>query len=678
MSGMTARSRSSARSERHGRVVTVLMATVLCSLYLPLFPGQAHAETLDTLITSDTLEYFSDGRKYIAKGSVRVEKGDAVAEADEMTYFEETGDVHARGSVKFDDATTRITAESAELNMDRKTGKLHGAEVLFKEDNYRISGRELERKGEKSFASTGEARVTTCDGLPPAWCFRGRDVDLVIGDQLISRDTTLRVRDVPVFYTPRMWAPVSTERKTGFLMPLVSNSSARGFGVNIPFFWAIAENRDATFVLDTYSKRGIGTGLEYRYVEPGGITSQWWAYHIRDRELATDFTEFRALHENRTGDGPGWFLNVNYVNEKDFYREFNPHKEKQIQRFLESTGELSIPIGPSRLYLLSQYWLDLQHNTGDIPQRLPELGYVVRYTPVGVFLISAEASAANFWRKDGVSAQRGDIYPRVLHSLGSDVVLTQVVAARGTVYALSGKDREDSDLRRTAFEYDANVHARFLRSYGSLTHVVEPTLRYHFISSSEQPPALFDEKELFRDRSRIELSLLNRILRKGKEIATVRITEPFDADRGDRPFRPLSLEIGMRNPLPVKLTARYNVHDGRLRTLTSEVKIPFRLGAVNVGQRYNRAKDITVYKAGIEIRPVKAIELGLDAWYDAKGEGLTNLRMRVGYVSQCWGVRFEAAKRPGDFSLQVIFDLYGITAKAPKPIEERRRQDDEG
>jgi len=36
------------------------------------------------------------------------------------------------------------------------------------------------------------------------------------------------------------------------------------------------------------------------------------------------------------------------------------------------------------------------------------------------------------------------------------------------------------------------------------------------------------------------------------------------------------------------------------------------------------------------------------------------------YSSQCWGVRISAAKSPDDFTLQVMFDLFGVTAKAPK------------
>ncbi len=648
------------------RPAFVIPVFLLLILYGLLLTDSCYAAEKETTITSETLQYFPDEKKYVATGAVTVEQEDATVHADEMIYFEETGDVHAEGNVRYDDPVVAFTAQRAEINMEKKTGRLYSGEVLFKEDNYHLSGDVLERKGEKEFASKTEARFTTCDGIPAAWCFRGKDVNLFVGSSLTARDATFRVREVPVFYSPYFLAPLLTERQTGFLMPLISNSSSRGFGLNIPFFWAISENRDATFVLDTYTKRGIGTGLEYRFVEPGGIRSDWWVYNIRDNELKKNFTEFKASYEQRSGSGPSLFANVNVVNEQDFYREFNPNKEKQILRYLESTGEFNIPFENSRLYLLGQYWTDLENDTGDMPQRLPEIGYVMNYTRFGSFMVSADTSANNFWVKNGVSAKRFDIYPRVLHAMGDAVVLTQIFALRGTAYAFSGHDKTESSLQREAAEYDAHINMRLYRQYHTITHIIEPSVRYHVISSSENDIPVYDEVEKYKKESRIEFSVLNRIKIKGRDIAALRVTQPVDTYQGDRPFLPLSVDLVSRTPLPIRISADYDVNYGKVKTITSDISIPFKRGTVSFGQRYNRDEDITVYKAGIVMKPVKAIEMGMNVWYDAKGEGLTNFSANVKYFSQCWGVRITASASHGDFTMQVIFDLFGVTAKAPK------------
>ncbi|MBI5073657.1 MAG: LPS-assembly protein LptD [Nitrospirae bacterium] len=654
----------------------VALAFSLFTLHSPLSINLCYAAGQKTVITSDTLEYFSETKKYIARGTVTVEQADATVEADEMVYFAETGDVTASGNVRYSDRQTFFTATAAEMNMEKKTGKLYEADILSKDDNFRIKGREIERRAENEFYSRDEITVTTCDGPVAAWCFRGREMDLVIGDKITGQDVSFRVRDIPLLYSPRLWAPLNNDRKTGFLLPTVGSSSSRGLGLNIPFFWAIAENRDATFLLDAYARQGIGTGMEYRFIEPG-VQSIWQLYHIRDHRLHTDFTEFRALHDDRSTGGTGLFLNANFVNEKNYYREIAPQKnffreihrnsEQNIQRFLETTVEVTTPFDNARAYFLAQYWIDLKDATGDIPQRLPEIGYVMNYTRLGSFLVSAEAAAVNFWRKNGVSAHRLDLFPAVLHTVGSDVVLSQTAAVRGTAYEFYHDGGSNSNQERLAFEYDGNIHARFVRRYGSFTHMMEPAIRYHYISSSPNDLGYtFDEWELHGKTSRLELSLLNRFLVKGKEVVTARVTQPFDMNNGDRPFRPFEFELAMQMPVPARVTTAYDVNTGKIQAVSSEFVLPFSYGSVSFGQRYSMPDNIMVFRAGLAVQPVRPIQLGLEARYDAKGEGLRQVGGHAQYTSQCWGVRLEAVKKPGDFSVQMMFDLFGITAKQPR------------
>jgi hypothetical protein len=290
----------------------------------------------------------------------------------------------------------------------------------------------------------------------------------------------------------------------------------------------------------------------------------------------------------------------------------------------------------------------------------------MNYGKFGPFMISADIVASDMWIKNGLSAGRMDIYPRIMHSAGSDVVFTQIAAARGTAYSFYGEDYKDGDLLRSAFEYIGGVHTRLYKKYESFTHAVEPALRYHYITASDNDIPVFDSTELFRNRSRIEAGVLNRFFVGGSEVAAISVFQPVDLDHGDRPFAPLELEVGMTKPLPAKLEALYNVSTGRIHTLSSEVSIPFNNGAFSFGQRYNRDDQITVYKAGMDIRPVRPVLMSFSVWYDAEGEGLTNMTASMRYESQCWGIRIEASKKSGDFTLQVLFDLFGVTAKPSK------------
>jgi LPS-assembly protein len=54
------------------------------------------------------------------------------------------------------------------------------------------------------------------------------------------------------------------KRKTGFLMPGFSESSVYGYGVDIPFYWAIAPDYDATFTPGITSQQGVLMQTEFR------------------------------------------------------------------------------------------------------------------------------------------------------------------------------------------------------------------------------------------------------------------------------------------------------------------------------------------------------------------------------------------------------------------------------
>lgn len=652
------------KSEVKGKITRnrLLFFVSLSAIHYLLFAVVCFAgDANNTVITSDRLEYFGETKKYVATGSATVEKGGAVLKSDEITFHEDTSDAIAVGGVRYEDPDASIKAAKAEMNLDAKTGTLFDAEVLYKKYNYHIRGKEIEKRAEDYYYSQ-DATFTTCDAPVPDWCFKGKDVDAVAEKKVVARNTTFRIKDLPVFYTPYLYAPLMRERQTGFLIPVVSNSTTRGVSLTLPFYWAIAENRDATVTLDAYSKRGIGIGLEYRFVEPGGATGNWWAYHIRDTELEKDFWEVRGLYENRHPDGLGGYLNVNYVNDKEFYQQYSTRREIRTLRYLESTGELNLPLNDSRLYLLSQYWKDLRNDTSVVPQKLPEAGYVLNYTPLGDFMFTAAINAANLWREKGTSAARVDIYPRILNSLGKDVVLTQSVALRETAYSFYKDQDEDNFKQRGAFEYDAILHTRLYKTYSSFTHVIEPAVRYHFIYSSSGNLPLFDSTELFGKTSNIELSVLSRALVKGTELFAIRLTEPIDTYNG-RPFLPLRLEVAVKSPVPLTMEATYDMYSGKLETATSTLGFQVFKANFAVGETYSRKDEIMMFTTYVAFSPLKTLQIAAQMWYDAKGPGLRDVVLDVKYQKQCWGVRFEAVKRPGDFTMKVLFDLTGITSK---------------
>ncbi len=641
---------------RYALFVVFLMVAVHCSLFT--------AEGAAT-ITAEQLEYFSKENKYVATGNVKIEKDDTVLTADRIVFHQINSYAEAEGNVTYEDTEAKISTEKAEINIDAKTGRLYNAVIFFKKGNYWINGDNISRlKDDHYYASS--ATFTTCDAdasASPDWCFKGNDVDIVVGQKLTAKDATFRVKGMPVLYSPYLWAPALTQRQTGFLFPVIGNSNAKGFQFSPSFFWAIDESKDATFYLDYYSKRGIGTGIEYRYIDDNG-KGNWYAYHIRDRELKTSFFEIKGFSEYSTSHLKGYF-DVNLINREEFYREYSTRQEMRIQRFLQSTGEVSVPMDNSRLYLLGQYWIDLRDEDDRIPQRLPELGYVINPFKIGPLVFNMHSSITNFVREKGTDGQRLDINPTISYSFGEKISLYQSLSLRETAYNLKDSDSLGSSPHRETFEYRAHALARFVRKYDSFTHAVEPSFEYTFIPATSRVP-MFDSAELFDRTSQVQLSLLNRVTSKNL-IASIRLTQPYDFDADDSKLMPARLEAFIDGPFTMRFDTSYNFNKGRLETLNSEIGIKVSDKTnVRIGERYNKEERLMLYKAALDTELTRNWALSADALYDAKGGGLRDSSVKATYTSQCWALRMIFSKRPGDdiispeYSFMFLVELKGI------------------
>ena len=61
------------------------------------------------------------------------------------------------------------------------------------------------------------------------------------------KDASLKIYDKKIFYFPRFFHPDPTvKRQTGFLIPRLQENSTTGLSLKLPYFIAIAENKDIT------------------------------------------------------------------------------------------------------------------------------------------------------------------------------------------------------------------------------------------------------------------------------------------------------------------------------------------------------------------------------------------------------------------------------------------------
>lgn len=629
-------------------------------------------------ISADNIEYFKSEDKYVATGNVRIEKNGTVVTSEKAVFYQGKAEAELAGHVIYEDEGALINTEKADINLDNKTGKLYNAVIQLKDRKsadkqkikYTFSGSNIQKISESHYYAK-TASFTTCEteGVSnPDWCFQGKNVDVIVGKRLIANDVTYRINGVPVIYSPFAWAPVLTERQSGLLFPFIGNSTQKGFQFSPSYFWAIDENKDATIDLDYYSKRGLGKGVEYRYLDSNN-NGKWYGYHLRDVELNKTFYELKGVHEHHTGDIKA-YADINYLNESDFYKEFARHQEVRIQRFLQSTAEVSAPLTNSRAYVLAQHWKDLKSQNNRTPQRMPELGYVVNPSNLGPFMFNMSSSAANFYRDIDTKGQRLDIYPTLSYNTGTTLPLLQSLSLRDTLYNLQDKRSFQSSPNRGAVEYKAHTMARFFKRYESFTHVVEPSLEYSYISGTKSVP-LFDSTELFTKTSSAQLSLFSGLSYQKLNISA-RLTQPYDLNpMGDaHSLSPTRFEGVLNGPFTLRLDMLQDFAKGRTNNVNSEVGAEvYSKTNITVGERYNRADNIKLYKAGIESVLSRKWSVKADGWYDFKVNELRDSTIKVIYSQKCWALDAAYSRKPGyasrppEYSFMIFFELRGLSGE---------------
>jgi LPS-assembly protein len=223
------------------------------------------------LVQAVEVDYDYNNSRVSAVGNVQMFYNGTSVEADKVIYDQKTKRLHAEGNVRMTDADGKITyANIMDLSDDYRDGFVDSLRVDTA-DNTRMAATRADRtSGNYTVFENGV--YTACQPCrddpkkPPLWQVKGARI---IHDQnekmLYFENAQLEFFGVPMAYMPYFATPDPTvKRKTGFLMPAFSSYTTYGYGVEVPFYWAIAPDYDATFSPRFTTKQGVLMQAEFR------------------------------------------------------------------------------------------------------------------------------------------------------------------------------------------------------------------------------------------------------------------------------------------------------------------------------------------------------------------------------------------------------------------------------
>ena len=223
------------------------------------------------LVQAVEVDYDYNNSRVSAVGNVQMFYNGTSIEADKVIYDQKTKRLHAEGNIRMTDADGKITyANIMDLSDDYRDGFVDSLRVDTA-DATRMAATRSDRTG-GNYTVFENGVYTACAPCkddpkkPPLWQVKGARIIHDQSDKMLYfENARLEFFGVPMMYMPYFSTPDPTvKRKSGFLMPGFSTVSTYGYGVEVPYYWAIAPDYDATFNPRFTTRQGVLFQAEFR------------------------------------------------------------------------------------------------------------------------------------------------------------------------------------------------------------------------------------------------------------------------------------------------------------------------------------------------------------------------------------------------------------------------------
>lgn len=488
------------------------LSLVLTSGSIPI-SLYAQEEKTPIDMNADRLEMDRKEGTLKAEGNVRiVQTGLLELHADKAEYRYLFKEIEATGHIRlvrkddlfiserlvFDIKNQAGTFENAQINLQGPGGIATAKKVLFRH----------EEGGQKNDLFTlEESTFTNCeceigpDAPTPPWHFTSKKVEIDREENSVTaRNIRLYAGDIPVFAFPWWQQPLLPKPKSGFLQPEF-RSGGNGFETEVPYFWSIAADKDATLALRSLSQRGLMAKLQFRYIGQN-FKGQWDAHGLYD----TDEERYRGLmvfeHDHTLGE---WQLSSHLENSRtrDYINDFEQNLVDKRTRRLESSVALDRiwlrPQGYSSFQSGVRWFQDLEQGNDDFTmQSLPYI-LLTDSRKLGTdpkddhWRLDSESRLDNFYQIVGNASQRMDMAPTIRFRTPLEIGhASAALGVRETAYLLDGDpnqtnlDRSDTLHRESAhlsLRWDGTLRKLYGNAY---QHTIEPSLQYVLNSATDQ------------------------------------------------------------------------------------------------------------------------------------------------------------------------------------------------
>lgn len=329
-------------------------------------------DQLPVYASADSSSFEQHDQTGTLEGDVLLRQGRLQAQANTASFDQINNLIRLDGNVRLRDQGVLVLGDKAQMQIDNGQTRIDEVRYVMHDANARGTATKLMRRDDAIIVMTN-GTYTTCAPGQNTWRLDSKDIEL---DQEKgwgeAKHVVLRVKDVPVFYTPYINFPLDDRRKTGLLPPSLSHSTDNGTELVTPYYINIAPNYDATLYPRMMSKRGLQMEGDFRYKQ-----------NDHEGKLSASFLDDREVEDNRWlygwehqgGLSSRWTSEVEYFDISDpfYFQDLNSALDARSDTYVNQRGALTYR-GNNWQFQAALHSYELATITAITPyERLPQL-----------------------------------------------------------------------------------------------------------------------------------------------------------------------------------------------------------------------------------------------------------------------------------------------------------------
>jgi len=357
------------------------------------------------LVQAREIDYDYANHLVSAVGNVQIYYGGSTLEADKVIYNQATKRLHAEGNARLTEEDGKVTyGNIMDLSDDYRDGFVDSLR-LESPDQTRMAATSAERTS-GNFTVLHNGVYTACAPCkddpkkPPLWQVKAARIIHDQGEKMVYfEDAQIEFFGKPLAWLPYFSAPDPTvKRKTGVLVPSITSSSIYGQSLEVPYYWALAPDYDATFSPMVTTKQGPLLQGEFRQrlltgayeIRGAGIYQLDRGYFSNPGGLpAPGDRNFRGSVESSgqfaINDKWVWGWDAVALTDKTFLQDYNPRLS--AYHFTDQFGAAASS-GISQIYLTGKgdrSYFDIRSiyyygfSTADVQKQIPVIHPVLDY-----------------------------------------------------------------------------------------------------------------------------------------------------------------------------------------------------------------------------------------------------------------------------------------------------------